>query len=102
MHADELALLERIAVFVSNKYGVPVKRLTGPGRAGPVSRARHAGMFLARDLTDLRLSEIAAFFGRSDHTTVIYAVEKVKKTGHEADQLVKECQWALELTEAST
>ena len=36
-------------------------------------------MFLAREHTDQSLEDVGRFFGNRDHTTVLYAVSKVKK-----------------------
>lgn len=41
---------------------------------------RQIGMFLARDLTRKSLPDIARRFGRSDHTTALHAVRKVRAT----------------------
>jgi chromosomal replication initiator protein len=35
-------------------------------------------MYIARDKTDYSLEEIGNFLGGRDHTTVIYAIEKIK------------------------
>ena len=35
-------------------------------------------MYILRDMTDLSYLKIAEFFGKKDHTTVIYAEEKIK------------------------
>ncbi len=36
-------------------------------------------MFLSRDYTDHSLEEVGRYFGNRDHTTVLYAVTKIKK-----------------------
>ena len=53
--------------------------LIGPSRKQPLALSRQIAMFLCRDLTDLSLPKIGAAFGGRDHTTVIHAVEKIKK-----------------------
>ena len=37
-------------------------------------------MYLTRKLTKLSYNEIGCYFGGRDHTTVMYAYEKVKKS----------------------
>ena len=50
--------------------------------------ARQIAMYVCRELTDLSFPQIAKEFGRSDHTTVIHAVEKIEKhDGREAPDL---------------
>ena len=41
--------------------------------------ARQIAMYLCRELTNLSLPKVGALFGGRDHTTVLYAVEKVKR-----------------------
>jgi chromosomal replication initiator protein len=41
--------------------------------------ARQIGMYVMRELTDLSYPRIAEAFGGRDHTTVMYAVDKVKQ-----------------------
>ena len=53
--------------------------LTGPSRRQPLVTARQIAMYLCRELTDLSLPKVGALFGGRDHTTVLYAVEKVKR-----------------------
>jgi chromosomal replication initiator protein len=36
-------------------------------------------MYLARQLTELSLGQIGAYFGGRDHTTVLHACRKVEK-----------------------
>ncbi len=63
----------------AHEYGIPLDDLTGPSRKQPLALHRQIAMYLCRDLTDLSLPKIGAAFGGRDHTTVIHAVEKVKK-----------------------
>jgi len=42
-------------------------------------RARHVAMYFMKRYTRASLYEIAAFFSRKDHTTVLHAYEKVKQ-----------------------
>jgi chromosomal replication initiator protein len=64
---------------VATHYGLTVDDLIGPSRKQPLALHRQIAMYLCRDLTDLSLPKIGAAFGGRDHTTVIHAVEKVKK-----------------------
>jgi chromosomal replication initiator protein len=40
---------------------------------------RQVGMYLARQLTDLSLEQIGAYFGGRDHSTVLHACRKVEQ-----------------------
>jgi chromosomal replication initiation ATPase DnaA len=42
------------------------------------AKARHIAMFVARELTLESLPQIAVAFGKSDHTTVMYACNRVR------------------------
>jgi len=68
-----------ILTAAADEYGLLVEDLTGPSRKQPLALTRQIAMYLCRDLTDLSLPKIGAAFGGRDHTTVIHAVEKIKK-----------------------
>ena len=53
--------------------------LLGPSRRQPLARHRQIAMYLCREYTDLSLPRIGKAFGGRDHTTVMHAVEKIKK-----------------------
>jgi chromosomal replication initiator protein len=53
--------------------------LLGQRRTRSVAMPRQVAMYLTRQLTDLSLVEIGRMFGGRDHTTVMYACEKVAR-----------------------
>jgi chromosomal replication initiator protein len=65
--------------LTADVYGLTTIELTGPSRKQPLALSRQIAMYLCRDLTDLSLPKIGAAFGGRDHTTVIHAVDKVKR-----------------------
>lgn len=60
-------------------FGFSVAEVTGPSRRQPLVMSRQVAMFLCRELTDLSLPKIGAMFGGRDHTTVLHAIDKVKR-----------------------
>jgi hypothetical protein len=64
---------------VSRVWGLTIYELQSPLRTPRVSLPRQVAMYLLRDVCHLRLLEIAQAFGRRDHSTVIYAVEKIAR-----------------------
>ena len=70
---------ENIIDVTASTYGFATVDLIGPSRKQPLALYRQIAMYLCRDLTDLSLPKIGAAFGGRDHTTVIHAVEKIKK-----------------------
>ena len=59
-------------------FGWTVDDLCGKSRRRPLVTARQIGMYVMRELTDFSYPRIAEAFGGRDHTTVMYAVEKIK------------------------
>jgi chromosomal replication initiator protein len=68
---------ERILTLVSERFGVKTEALFGKRRTRSVTQPRQVAMYLMRQLTDLSLVEVGNLFGGRDHTTVLYACEKV-------------------------
>jgi chromosomal replication initiator protein len=68
---------ERILVAVSDRFGIKIEALCGQRRTQTVALPRQVAMYLMRQLTDLSLVEIGRAFGGRDHTTVMYACDKV-------------------------
>jgi chromosomal replication initiator protein len=68
---------ERILALVSERWNVRSDALLGQRRTQNVAHPRQVAMYLMRQLTDLSLVEIGRVFGGRDHTTVMYACERV-------------------------
>ena len=56
-----------------------VEDLLSKRRSRSVARPRQVAMALAKELTRHSLPEIGDAFGGRDHTTVIYAVDKIER-----------------------
>jgi chromosomal replication initiator protein len=76
--------IELIQGEVCRYYTVTHDELTGDKRTRRIVRPRQVAMYLSRELTDASLPAIGRAFGNRDHTTVMYAVQKV------ADQMAGE------------
>lgn len=63
----------------SEMFGFPVEELTGKSRRRPLVTARQVGMYVCRELTEMSYPQIAREFGGRDHTTVIHAVDKIRR-----------------------
>ena len=68
---------ESIQKTVAPYYGVKVSDLKSSKRTKQFVVPRQVGMYLCRRLTSLSFSEIATVFGRSDHTTVMHACDRI-------------------------
>ena len=63
--------------IVSEFFGISMNSLTGRSRARDVAFPRQVAMYLMRDLGDLSLPRIGEELGGRDHTTAMYACEKI-------------------------
>jgi chromosomal replication initiator protein len=68
---------EKIFGVVADAFGVRADALCGRRRTQSVALPRQVAMYLLRQFTDLSLSEVGTLLGGRDHTTVIYACERV-------------------------
>ena len=75
MHRITIPLIkERVA----KSHALSVKEMDNPRRDQRLAAPRHIAMYIAAELTDCSLPQIAREFGKKDHTTVMYARDKVK------------------------
>ncbi len=63
---------------VAKAHGLTVKEMDHHRRDQRLTQPRQIAMYLSTELTDNSLPQIAREFAKKDHTTVIYARDKVK------------------------
>lgn len=64
---------------VAKSYGVPVDKLLGRGRTAEVALPRQVAMYLLREEAGLSLPQVGHELGGRDHTTVMYACDKMNE-----------------------
>lgn len=69
--------IEVVQSEVCRYYGVTMDELLGDKRTRRIVGPRQVAMYLSRELTDASLPAIGRAFGGRDHTTVMYAVQKI-------------------------
>jgi chromosomal replication initiator protein len=84
---DKIITVEQIQRVVADHYGIPEEAMKVKKRTSSIAYPRQIAMYLARDLTNLSLSEIGNRFGGRDHTTVMHACEKIGSNKDEDSQL---------------
>lgn len=72
---------------VAQRFNVRVTDLTSDRRDRISTRARHAAMYLCRELTPFSLPVIGRHFGKRDHTTVMYACREVERRRRESSEV---------------
>ena len=58
-------------------YQLTIDDLYGSSRSQTIALARQVAMYLSREMTNLSLPKIGQLFGNRDHTTVMYANNKI-------------------------
>ncbi len=69
--------LDKILVTTATMFGVPLLHLRSRRRSHDLSLARHAAMYLCREVTHATLQEIGNEF-RRDHSSVSYGVRRIQ------------------------
>lgn len=71
--------IEDIKKTVAKFYDVTVEEINGRKRVQTIVRPRQVAMYLSREITSESFPKIGKEFGGKDHTTVIYAHDKIDK-----------------------
>jgi chromosomal replication initiator protein len=75
---SDIAMLARIIQTVATP-DITTVDIRSKNRTPAVAARRRIGMWLARELTNCTLPNIAAAFGQRHHTTAIYAISRVQQ-----------------------
>lgn len=67
----------KIIEAVANEWKITVDALLGRDRSRKIAQPRQVAMYLLRKETDASLPQIGEALGGRDHTTVMYAIEKI-------------------------
>jgi chromosomal replication initiator protein len=78
-HATSQPNIEDVLRVVTSHFQIRLVDLQSRKRTHAIAFARQVGMYLARRLTRLSLQEIGGHFGGRDHSTVLYAVERIRE-----------------------
>jgi len=78
--------IDDVMRVVCDHFGLKPTDLQSRRRTSAIAYPRQIGMFLARRITHMSLSEIGGHFGGRDHTTVLYGVQKIDEQVHEDAQ----------------
>lgn len=71
--------IEKIQRKVAEHFGIKPSDIIGKNRSRSIARPRQVAMYLSRKLTQHSFPEIGTFFGNKDHTTVMFACNKIEK-----------------------
>lgn len=69
----------RVQGAVCKYYEIRPAELISVRRNRMLVNARHVAIYLCHDHTSLSLSSIANEFGGMDHTTILYAIRRIKR-----------------------
>ncbi len=69
--------IDLIMDTVARYYNISVEDIKSKKRNASIAAARQISMYIAREMTNLSLSDIGAPFGGKDHTTVLHSINKI-------------------------
>lgn len=69
----------KITQSVCRHYSYKITDLRSNNRSKELALVRQVAMYLMKKMTDKSLREIGSYLGRKDHSTVLYAYDKVNK-----------------------
>lgn len=92
-NGSEARVTSDLVVSVAAEYfDVTPEEICSPSRSRPLVTARQMAMYLCRELTDLSLPKIGERFGGRDHSTVIYANNKIRELMQERQSCYHQVQ----------
>lgn len=76
---DQKITIEQIQRVVAEYFNLKVADLRAKRRTQSVAKPRQIAMYMIRTMTSHSLPEIGEYFGGRDHTTVLYACNKLEE-----------------------
>ena len=99
--SDNSVTVKKVATEVCQKFNVTFDRLTMKCRENAVAVPRQVVFYIARELSDIRLTELGRIFHK-DHGTVLYGHRSVKERmtvdrdfAETVEQLMQSCRQRL-------
>ena len=71
--------VDEVVGLITTEFAISARDLTGKSRTQAISLPRQIAMFMLREHTEMSLEDIGRTFGNRDHTTVLYAVTKIRE-----------------------
>lgn len=71
--------VERIIEEVAKTYSVTADDIRSSKRSSQISQARQTAIYVVREVTQMSMDLIGDEFGGRDHSTIVYALKKVKE-----------------------
>lgn len=71
---------DMVIEVISDHFNVSLDQLTGPSKVRKIVTARQFGMFLTREYCEMSTTNIGKVYGGRDHTTVMHAEKKMRRS----------------------
>ena len=79
--------IEQVQQIIANNYNISLEDIRGKRKSNDITIPRQIAMYICRVYLKESLPKIGAEFGGKDHTTVMHAVNKIKKEVETNDEL---------------
>jgi len=90
--AANIVTIAKIQEVVASNFDLTISDLKSKRRTQDITYPRQIAMYLCRELTNHSLPQIGEKFGGRDHTTVIYACDKIKNDMENESSLKEKIQ----------
>jgi chromosomal replication initiator protein len=80
-------LPDQVLYAVANAFGISPEKMLGRERTREIALPRQVAMYLLREEANISLPQIGEALGGRDHTTVMYACDKVADLIERDDRL---------------
>ena len=84
--------IDKVIQLIADKYNLTPEDIKGKKRLSKIALPRQIGMYICRNYLEESLPKIGSEFGGKDHTTVMHAVNKIKKMIKTDKNLEKEIE----------